>query len=49
MLAAVPWWGRVAAFAVAAAVGVLLTLMGITLAAFLLVDLLLGWRATRRA
>jgi uncharacterized iron-regulated membrane protein len=49
VLAAVPWWGRVAAFAVAAAVGVLLPLMGITLAAFLLADLLLGWRARRQA
>ncbi|WP_203667153.1 PepSY-associated TM helix domain-containing protein [Cellulomonas pakistanensis] len=48
-LAAVPWWGRVAALLVAAAVGVLLPLMGLTLAAFLVVDAVLGWRARVRA
>jgi uncharacterized iron-regulated membrane protein len=44
VMSAVPWWGRIAALAVAAAIGVLLPLMGLTLAAFLVVDLIVGWR-----
>lgn len=42
-----PWWGTTLALLVAAAIGVFLPLMGISLAVFLVVDLLLGWRALR--
>ncbi|MDQ0425622.1 PepSY-associated TM helix domain-containing protein [Cellulomonas iranensis] len=48
VLRQVPWWGAVAVIAVAAAVGLFLPLLGVTLAAFLLVDLLLAWVARRR-
>nr|WP_233571819.1 PepSY-associated TM helix domain-containing protein [Cellulomonas triticagri] len=48
-LTAVPWWGRVAVFAAAALLGVLLPLMGLTLVVFLVVDVLLGLRARAAA
>lgn len=44
-----PWWGTLTALAVAAALGAFLPLMGISLAAFLVVDALVGWRQGRRA
>ena len=41
-----PWWGTALALVVAAAIGLFLPLMGITLAAFLVVDLAVGrWKA----
>lgn len=43
-----PWWGTALALVVAAAIGVFLPLMGITLAAFLAVDLAVGWWRARR-
>lgn len=43
-----PWWGTVAALVVAAAVGVFLPLMGLSLAAFLVVDAAVGWGRARQ-
>jgi len=45
--AAAPWWGRVAVVAVGVLVGLWLPLLGWTLAAFVLVDVLLGLRRRR--
>ncbi len=44
-----PWWGVLTVLAGAAAVGVLLPLMGISLASFLVADVVLGAVARRRA
>ncbi|WP_160071552.1 PepSY-associated TM helix domain-containing protein [Pseudoclavibacter sp. 8L] len=44
-----PWWGVLLVLAGAAAVGVFLPLMGISLAAFLVADVVLGAVARRRA
>lgn len=43
-----PWWGTALALLIATGIGIFLPLMGISLAAFLLVDLAVGWRAIRR-
>lgn len=40
-----PWWGTTIALLLAVAVGVFLPLLGVTLAAFLVVDVVLGWTA----
>ncbi|MFF0909117.1 PepSY-associated TM helix domain-containing protein [Microbacterium enclense] len=44
-----PWWGVAAVFAVAVGIGLFLPLVGYTLAAFVVLDVLLGWRAAVRA
>ncbi|WP_285136128.1 PepSY-associated TM helix domain-containing protein [Microbacterium sp. lyk4-40-TSB-66] len=44
-----PWWGTAAVLAAAVAIGLMLPLVGFTLAAFVVVDVLLGWRARRSA
>ncbi|CAL9337560.1 hypothetical protein SUDANB121_00211 [Nocardiopsis dassonvillei] len=46
---ALPWWGRAAVVAAALAVAWLLPLFAVSLAAFVLVDLVLAARARRRA
>ncbi|MDE3724641.1 PepSY-associated TM helix domain-containing protein [Nocardiopsis sp. N85] len=45
---ALPWWGKVLVVAIAVAVGRLLPVFAVSLAAFVLVDLLLAARARRR-
>lgn len=42
-----PWWGVAAVLAVAVGIGLFLPLVGYTLAAFVVLDVLLGWRASR--
>ncbi|MEV7827935.1 PepSY-associated TM helix domain-containing protein [Microbacterium enclense] len=42
-----PWWGTGAVLAAAVAIGLVLPMVGYTLAAFVVIDLLLGWRARR--
>jgi uncharacterized iron-regulated membrane protein len=42
-----PWWGRAVVLAVAVAVGVALPLVGVSLAAFVVVDTLVGQRARK--
>ncbi|MDQ1124782.1 PepSY-associated TM helix domain-containing protein [Microbacterium trichothecenolyticum] len=42
-----PWWGVAAVLAVAVGIGLFLPLVGYTLAAFVVVDVLVGWRARR--
>jgi uncharacterized iron-regulated membrane protein len=44
-----PWWGTAAVLAAAIAIGLVLPLVGYTLAAFVAIDVLLGWRARRTA
>ncbi|PTT15770.1 peptidase, partial [Microbacterium sp. HMWF026] len=46
-LGGAPWWGIAAVLAVAIAIGLFLPLVGYTLAAFVVIDVLLGWRARR--
>ncbi|MFL1378472.1 PepSY-associated TM helix domain-containing protein [Nocardiopsis protaetiae] len=46
---ALPWWGKAAVAAIALAVGWLLPLFAVSLAAFVLVDVALAARARRRA
>ncbi len=43
-----PWWGTLLAVIVAGCVGVFLPLMGISLAAFLAVDVIVGWVQRRK-
>lgn len=47
VLGRAPWWGIAAVLVVAIAIGLFLPLVGYTLAAFVVIDLLLGWRARR--
>lgn len=47
VLGSAPWWGIAAVLLVAVAVGLFLPLVGYTLAAFVVIDVLLGWRARR--
>ncbi len=47
MLGRAPWWGIAAVLVVAIAIGLFLPLVGYTLAAFVVIDVLLGWRARR--
>lgn len=49
VLGSAPWWGIAAVLLVAVAVGLFLPLVGYTLAAFVMIDVLLGWRARRAA
>lgn len=42
-----PWWGQLAVLAVAAGVGLFLPLVGVSLVAFLVIDVLLGLRDRR--
>ncbi|WP_150958471.1 PepSY-associated TM helix domain-containing protein [Microbacterium testaceum] len=42
-----PWWGTAAVLVAAVAIGLVLPLVGYTLAAFVVIDALLGWRARR--
>lgn len=44
-----PWWGAGAVLVAAVAIGLVLPLVGYTLAAFVVIDLLLGWRVRRAA
>ncbi|MEP7762559.1 PepSY-associated TM helix domain-containing protein [Sanguibacter sp. 25GB23B1] len=44
-----PWWGQLAVLAVAAGVGLFLPLVGVSLVAFLVIDVLLGRREGRAA
>ncbi|MBF4565110.1 PepSY-associated TM helix domain-containing protein [Plantibacter sp. VKM Ac-2876] len=44
-----PWWGVAAVLVVAAGIGTLLPLLGLSLAAFVVVDVLLGLRARLRS
>ncbi len=44
-----PWWGIVAVLVVAAGIGTLLPLLGLSLATFVVVDVLLGLRARLRS
>ncbi len=44
-----PWWGIAAVLVVAIAIGLFLPLVGYTLAAFVVIDVLVGWRARRAA
>ena len=46
-LSAAPWWGTGAVLAAAVLIGVVLPLVGYTLAAFVVLDVLLGWGAQR--
>lgn len=47
MLRHAPWWGIGAVLVAAVAIGLVLPLVGFTLAVFVAIDLLLGWRARR--
>ena len=49
VLSGAPWWGVASVIVGAVAVGVLLPLVGLSLIAFVLVDVLLGARARRRS
>jgi len=42
-----PWWGAAAVLAAAVAIGLVLPLVGYTLAAFVVIDVVVGWRARR--
>ncbi|MDQ1084840.1 MULTISPECIES: PepSY domain-containing protein [Microbacterium] len=44
-----PWWGTSAVLVAAVAIGIVLPLVGYTLAAFVVFDSLVGWRARRAA
>ncbi|MDT0117414.1 PepSY-associated TM helix domain-containing protein [Microbacterium sp. PRF11] len=48
-LRAAPWWGIGLVLAIAVGIGLLLPLVGYTLAAFVVLDVLLGWRARARS
>jgi uncharacterized iron-regulated membrane protein len=47
-LRSAPWWATSTLVLLTAAIGWFLPLLGISLLAFVVVDLLLGWRAARR-
>lgn len=49
VLGGAPWWGIAAVIVVAVAIGLFLPLVGYTLAAFVVLDVLVGWRARRAA
>lgn len=46
-LRSAPWWGITAVFGVAVVIGLFLPLVGYTLAAFVVLDAVLGWRTAR--